>query len=128
MNIKEHTLINNYILTYILYFNFQDSNLTWHTDNPDLTPCFEKTVLVWTPCIYLWIASLLDAYYIFYSKERNIPWNILNISKLIVTCLLIVLKFVDLGVSVHRSSQQEEDVPNNDYYCPIIKLLTFVSI
>ncbi|XP_026315306.1 multidrug resistance-associated protein 1 isoform X2 [Hyposmocoma kahamanoa] len=104
---------------------FWDSNLTWHTENPDLTPCFEKTVLVWTPCIYLWVASLLEAYYIFNSKERNIPWNILNISKLIVTCLLIVLKFVDLGVSVHRSSQQEEEVPNNDYYCPIIKLLTF---
>lgn len=111
-----------------MFFNFQDHNLTWHTENPDLTPCFEKTALVWTPCIYLWVASLLDAYYIFNSKERNIPWSVLNISKLIVTGLLIVLKFVDLGVSVFRSSQHEEKIPNNDYYSPIIKLITFVSI
>ncbi|XP_026315311.1 multidrug resistance-associated protein 1-like isoform X2 [Hyposmocoma kahamanoa] len=102
---------------------FWDSNnLTWHTENPDLTPCVEKTILVWMPCIYLWVASLLEAYYIFNSKERNIPWNILNVSKLSVTCLLIVLQFVDMSVSVHRSSQE---VPNNDYYCPVIKLLTF---
>ncbi|CAH2076223.1 unnamed protein product, partial [Iphiclides podalirius] len=103
---------------------FWDSNLTWYTDNPEFTPCFEKTVLVWTPCIYLWVAALLDAYYILNSKERNIPWNILNTSKLLITCLLIVLKFVDLGVTVHKSSKEEE-VFNADYYSPIIKILTF---
>ncbi|CAK1601166.1 unnamed protein product [Parnassius mnemosyne] len=103
---------------------FWDSNLTWYTDNPELTPCFEKTVLVWTPCIYLWVAALLETYYILSSKERNIPWNILNISKLVVTCVLIILKFVDLGVTVHKSSKEEE-VFNADYYNPIIKILTF---
>ncbi|XP_049867756.1 multidrug resistance-associated protein 1 isoform X1 [Pectinophora gossypiella] len=106
---------------------FWDSNLTWYTDSPELTPCFEKTVLVWVPCIYLWVFACLEAYYILNSKERNIPWNMLNISKLIITFLLIVLKFVDLGVTVHRSSKEdeEEEVFNADYYCPIIKLLTF---
>ncbi|XP_013142439.1 PREDICTED: multidrug resistance-associated protein 1 [Papilio polytes] len=103
---------------------FWDSNLTWYTDNPEFTPCFEKTVLVWTPCLFLWVAALLDTYYILNSKERNIPWNILNISKLVITCLLIVLKFVDLGVTVHKSSKDEE-VFNADYYSPIIKILTF---
>ncbi|XP_045534710.1 multidrug resistance-associated protein 1 isoform X1 [Papilio machaon] len=103
---------------------FWDSNLTWYTDNPEFTPCFEKTVLVWTPCLFLWVAALLEAYYILNSKERNIPWNILNISKLVITCLLIVLKFVDLGVTVHKSSKDEE-VFNADYYSPIIKILTF---
>ncbi|XP_013178006.1 PREDICTED: multidrug resistance-associated protein 1 isoform X2 [Papilio xuthus] len=103
---------------------FWDSNLTWYTDNPEFTPCFEKTVLVWTPCLFLWVAALLEGFYILNSKERNIPWNILNISKLVITCLLIVLKFVDLGVTVHKSSKDEE-VFNADYYSPIIKILTF---
>ncbi|XP_072938928.1 multidrug resistance-associated protein 1 isoform X2 [Epargyreus clarus] len=103
---------------------FWDANKTWYTDNPEFTPCFEKTVLIWIPCLFLWVAALLDAYYILHSKERNIPWNILNITKLIITCLLIVLKFVDLGVTVHRSSK-EETVFNADYYSPIVKILTF---
>lgn len=110
-----------------ILFYFQDSNLTWYTDNPKFTPCLEKTVLVWIPCLYLWVAAFLDAYYIINSKERNIPWNILNISKLLVTCLLILLKFVDLGVAVHKSSKEEEDVFNADYYAPTVKILTFVS-
>lgn len=109
-------------------FFFQNSNLTWYTDSPELTPCFQKTVLVWTPCLYLWVAAFLDTYYILNSKERNIPWNILNISKLFITCLLIVLKFVDLGVTVHTSSQEDMAVFSADYYSPIIKILTFVSI
>ncbi|XP_069356357.1 multidrug resistance-associated protein 1 isoform X3 [Maniola hyperantus] len=105
---------------------FWDSNLTWYTDNPKFTPCLEKTVLIWIPCLYLWVAAFLDAYYIINSKERNIPWNILNISKLLVTCLLILLKFVDLGVAVHKSSKEEEDVFNADYYAPTVKILTFI--
>ncbi|XP_063535449.1 multidrug resistance-associated protein 1 [Cydia strobilella] len=104
---------------------FWDTNLTWNTDNPELTECFEKTVLIWVPCIYLWLAAFLDTYYIINSKERNIPWNPLNISKLIITSLLIVLTFVDLGTTVHRFSRQEEDVFNVDYYTPIVKILTF---
>ncbi|XP_063822466.1 multidrug resistance-associated protein 1 isoform X1 [Ostrinia nubilalis] len=104
---------------------FWDSNRTWHTDNPEFTPCFHKTVLVWTPCLYLWVAAFLDIYYILNSKEKNIPWNPLNITKLIVTSILIVVKFVDLGVTVHNSSQKENVVSNADYYSPIIKILTF---
>ncbi|CAH2108143.1 unnamed protein product [Euphydryas editha] len=105
---------------------FWDSNLTWNTDNPEVTPCFEKTVLVWIPCLFLWVAALLDSYYILNSKERNIPWNILNITKLVITCLLIVLKFVDLGVTVHNSSKEDVAVFNADYYSPIVKILTFI--
>ncbi|XP_028034266.1 multidrug resistance-associated protein 1 isoform X2 [Bombyx mandarina] len=104
---------------------FWNSTATWYTDNPELTPCFQQTVLIWTPCLYLWVFAFLDLYYIFNSKERNIPWNILNITKLLVTCLLIVLKFVDLGVAVHLSSNGEKEVYNANYYSPVIKILTF---
>lgn len=69
----------------------------------------------------------MDAYYIYNSKERNIPWNALNIIKLVITFLLIVLKFVDLGVTVHKSSR-DEAVFNVDYYAPVVKILTFVSM
>ncbi|XP_045485372.1 multidrug resistance-associated protein 1 isoform X2 [Pieris rapae] len=105
---------------------FWDSNLTWNTDSPELTPCFQKTVLIWIPCAFLWVGALLEIYYILNSKERNIPWNIFNISKLILTILLIVLKFVDLGVTVHKASKVDEEVFNVDFYAPVVKILTFV--
>uniref|UniRef100_A0A8B9RPH0 ABC-type glutathione-S-conjugate transporter n=1 Tax=Astyanax mexicanus TaxID=7994 RepID=A0A8B9RPH0_ASTMX len=36
---------------------FQNWNLTWFTPNPDLTECFQHTVLVWFPCFYLWLCA-----------------------------------------------------------------------
>lgn len=47
---------------------FQDWNRTWQTHNPDLTPCFQNTVLVWIPCLYLWIFAPL---YILYLKSHD---------------------------------------------------------
>uniref|UniRef100_A0A8C7QVJ6 ABC-type glutathione-S-conjugate transporter n=1 Tax=Oncorhynchus mykiss TaxID=8022 RepID=A0A8C7QVJ6_ONCMY len=35
----------------------QDWNRTWYTDKPDLTECFQNTVLVWFPCVYLWLLA-----------------------------------------------------------------------
>lgn len=64
--------------------------------------------------------------YALHSKERNIPWNYLNISKIFITFLLMVLTLVDLGFSVHKSSN--DVVPDVEYYSPIIKIITFVRI
>uniref|UniRef100_A0AAQ4P9D6 ABC-type glutathione-S-conjugate transporter n=1 Tax=Gasterosteus aculeatus aculeatus TaxID=481459 RepID=A0AAQ4P9D6_GASAC len=41
---------------YTLWFDC-DWNRTWYTANPDLTQCFQNTVLVWVPCIYLWLLA-----------------------------------------------------------------------
>lgn len=47
---------------------FQDWNRTWQTHNPDLTPCFQNTVLVWIPCFYLCLFAPL---YILYLKRND---------------------------------------------------------
>ncbi|XP_077285787.1 multidrug resistance-associated protein 1-like [Arctopsyche grandis] len=104
---------------------FWDYNLTWNTSNPQLTPCFEKTILVWIPCAFLWIFSFMEVFYILHSKDRNIPWSTLNTSKLLITILLLLLTISDLGLSVYKSFN-EEHVPNVEYYTPIIKIISFV--
>lgn len=58
----------------------QDSNLSMHTDNPDLTPCFQNSLLAWVPCIYLW-ATL--PCYLFYLRHHGHGYIILShLSKL----------------------------------------------
>ncbi|XP_077285786.1 multidrug-Resistance like Protein 1 isoform X3 [Arctopsyche grandis] len=101
-----------------------DYNLTWNTSDPQLTPCFEKTILVWTPCAFLWVFSFMEISYILHSKDRNIPWNFLNLIKLFITSLLLVLTLVDLGFAVHKSSGGE-DVPDVEYYSPMVKIISF---
>nr|CAD7427422.1 unnamed protein product [Timema monikensis] len=102
----------------------EDTNLTWNTTDPDLTPCFQKTVLVWIPCSFLWLFSSLETYYILHSKTKNVPWNWLNISKIILTAILIVLSIADVGLVASRRSNEFE-VFSVDYYTPIIRMVTF---
>ncbi|XP_071568157.1 multidrug resistance-associated protein 1 isoform X4 [Temnothorax nylanderi] len=100
-----------------------DANLTWYTNNPDLTECFQKTILVWVPCIFLWAFSAMEAYYFLNSKRRNVPYTWLFISKQVLTVGLILLSIVDLGVAIHASTYRT--VHSVDYCTPIVKIVSF---
>uniref|UniRef100_A0A8C1PKV4 ABC-type glutathione-S-conjugate transporter n=1 Tax=Cyprinus carpio TaxID=7962 RepID=A0A8C1PKV4_CYPCA len=48
-----------------------DWNVTWYTAHPDLTQCFQHTVLVWFPCFYLWVCAPFYCLYLrFYDNGR----------------------------------------------------------
>lgn len=103
---------------------FWDSNLTWYTEDPDLTPCFQQTVLVWTPCAFLWVFSLIELYYLRNGRNRNVPWSMVNISKLVVISALIVLTLVDLIKAIST----EVSVAPVYFYTPVIKTATFAYV
>ncbi|XP_014486459.1 PREDICTED: multidrug resistance-associated protein 1 isoform X2 [Dinoponera quadriceps] len=103
---------------------FWNASLTWNTTNPDLTECFEKTILVWVPCAFLWVFSSMEVYYILHSKRRNVPYTWLFITKQVLTIALILLSIVDLGMAIHESSSSE--VSSVEYYTPFIKIITFI--
>lgn len=47
-----------------------NDSVTWNTNNPDFTPCFHQTVLVWIPSIFLWICF---AFNLLATAGENIP-------------------------------------------------------
>ena len=86
-----------------------DSNFTWNTEDPDFTPCFHKTVLVYLPCAFLWVFALLDQVQSWKSLARNCPWSWNNIAKLSITSLLSILCIVEiLSIDVNRSKSVED--------------------
>uniref|UniRef100_A0AAG5CWY7 ABC-type glutathione-S-conjugate transporter n=1 Tax=Anopheles atroparvus TaxID=41427 RepID=A0AAG5CWY7_ANOAO len=103
---------------------FWDLNLTWYTDDPDLTPCFQQTVLVWAPCAFLWVFSMLELYYLRRSPNKDVPWSFWNVSKLTLIGLLIVLTVVDLVKAITTDDFVGSGYPVY-YYTPAIKLATF---
>ncbi|XP_055548703.1 multidrug resistance-associated protein 1 isoform X7 [Wyeomyia smithii] len=103
---------------------FWDYNLTWYTDNPDLTPCFQQTVLVWAPCAFLWLFFVIELYYLRNSRNRNVPWSVVNVSKIVVTSALLVLTLVDLIKAIST----EGPVAPVYFYTPVIKMATFVFV
>ncbi|XP_028669919.1 multidrug resistance-associated protein 1 isoform X2 [Erpetoichthys calabaricus] len=75
---------------------FWDWNLTWHTSNPDLTQCFQNTVLVWIPCIYLWLCAPLYFLYLNSHLRGYIRMNHLNRAKLVTGILLWIFCWADV--------------------------------
>lgn len=83
-------------------------------------------MLIWVPCIFLWLFSGIEIYYFLNSKSKNIPYTWLFILKQILIVALIILSIVDIGTAIHRSTYVK--VYNVDYCTPVIKIITFVSI
>ncbi|XP_072916624.1 multidrug resistance-associated protein 1 [Hemitrygon akajei] len=75
---------------------FWDSNRTWHTDNPDFTHCFQITILVWIPCIYLWICFPFYFLYLRYNDQGYITMSLLNKIKTALGFALWIICWADL--------------------------------
>ncbi|ODM94817.1 Multidrug resistance-associated protein 1 [Orchesella cincta] len=98
----------------------KDWDLTWNTDNPIFTPCFERTVLAYLTPIFLWIFAPLDIYFSYISVPgKKIPWSALSIAKLSLTgCLM----GIEMGFFV-RSFLSEIVYPV-DIWSPIVQAAT----
>ncbi|XP_060917590.1 multidrug resistance-associated protein 1-like isoform X1 [Labrus mixtus] len=71
-----------------------DWNVTWYTSRPHLTQCFQHTVLVWLPCVYLWTCSPL---YLLYLQLRPHP-GVIPLSKLCCSKTLLGLSLASFGL------------------------------
>ncbi|XP_059234527.1 ATP-binding cassette sub-family C member 3 isoform X3 [Mustela nigripes] len=80
---------------------FWDSNLSVHTDSPDLTPCFQNSLLAWAPCFYLWAA--LPGYLLYreYHCGGYIVLSRLSRLKTVSGVLLWCVSWADLFYSFH---------------------------
>lgn len=104
----------------------QDSDLTWYTPDPDFTPCFLKTVLVYAPCIFLVVFAPLDIHYARISKYADIPWSWNNCTRLLLNVLLIAVAVADIIVA----ATWEDGIDQFDVHLvtPAVKIVTFVSV
>lgn len=108
----------------LCYLYLQNTTAAWEVDDPDLTTCFEQTILIWIPCAFLWLFSIIELHYIRRSPNKNIPWTWKNVIKLGLTVFLIILTFVDIGIAI--SKQDAFAVHQVHFYTPVIKIASFV--
>ncbi|NXC90811.1 MRP1 protein, partial [Cercotrichas coryphoeus] len=82
-----------------------DWNLTWHTEDPDFTPCFQNTVLVWIPCVYLWLCFPVYSLYLRRHDRGYIQVSNLNKAKTALGLILWIVCWADLFYSFWERSQ-----------------------
>uniref|UniRef100_A0A672SIN9 Multidrug resistance-associated protein 1 n=1 Tax=Sinocyclocheilus grahami TaxID=75366 RepID=A0A672SIN9_SINGR len=81
-----------------------DWNRTWQTHNPDLTPCFQNTVLVWIPCLYLWLFAPLYILYLKRNDHGYICMTHLNRAKTAIGFTLWLICWADVFYSFWERS------------------------
>ena len=111
-----------------------DLNLTWYTDEPDFTKCFHSTVLVYVPCLFLWLLMPFKLYEWKY-RNTNRPsdgtpkWTWVILFRFILQTLLLVFAIVSLIINVNEiwnhSISEVYLKPLSEVIAPAILSLTF---
>ncbi|XP_046325609.2 multidrug resistance-associated protein 1-like [Haliotis rufescens] len=102
-----------------------DTNLTWYNSWPELTTCFQDTLLVWVPCGWLWLLSPLYVFYLTSQTDDVIKLSLLFIAKLFTSCLLMVTTLVNMiQVFSHHHDNQSPSYFTADVISPIILFFT----
>uniref|UniRef100_A0A674MDI5 ABC-type glutathione-S-conjugate transporter n=1 Tax=Takifugu rubripes TaxID=31033 RepID=A0A674MDI5_TAKRU len=83
-----------------------DWNRTWYTANPDLTRCFQNTVLVWVPCIYLWLLAPFYCLHLYCHDRGRIQMSGLCAAKMVLGFLLASFGFVEFFYILLERSQE----------------------
>lgn len=104
--------------------SFWDAHRTWYTNDPDLTDCFRKTVLICGPCFLFWL--LFPLYLNRIWKRRHPPFetSTLTTARIIVAVCLILLAAVDAGFS----GFQADSATPIDIMEPCVRIVTFLGI
>uniref|UniRef100_A0A7N6BNZ9 ABC-type glutathione-S-conjugate transporter n=1 Tax=Anabas testudineus TaxID=64144 RepID=A0A7N6BNZ9_ANATE len=83
-----------------------DWNRTWYTANPDLTQCFQNTVLVWVPCVYLWLLAPFYCLHLYCHDSGRIHMSCLCTAKMVLGFLLASFGFVEFFYILLERSQE----------------------
>ncbi|XP_062567586.1 multidrug resistance-associated protein 1-like [Saccostrea cucullata] len=102
MDAMKDTIIDK-IESYCSGDSLWDFNLTWNTASPDLTPCFQKTVLPWIPCIFILIFSPLRLYLLPNERSKQ-QHSTLSLAKYILCAGLILLSLLECLETVFVNS------------------------
>ena len=102
--------------------DFFDSRLSWDTDDPLVSVCVQKSLLLWLPCGLLWLLAPLQGYRLLRSKARHIPHSLLNVVKTVLAIGLLILAIADL-ITFASSAGSKLDLLD-----PVLRGITWVLV
>ncbi|XP_003198194.2 multidrug resistance-associated protein 1 isoform X1 [Danio rerio] len=104
-----------------------DWNVTWYTEHPDLTKCFQHTILVWFPCFYLWICAPFYCLYLKFYYNGRISISSLCCAKMGLALCLASIGFLE---TVYLLVERSRDIEHLMVFLlsPIIRSLTMILV
>ncbi|KAK7065360.1 hypothetical protein SK128_016655 [Halocaridina rubra] len=104
---------------------FWNATLSWDGTTPDMGLCMERTVLLWSPCILLWILTPLQVLYLRHRGLDYLNWTLITYMKIVLSLLVSIAAVTELIWAIVLRSQ-EIHVPVSEFIAPSILLLTYI--
>ncbi|XP_076459189.1 multidrug resistance-associated protein 1-like [Babylonia areolata] len=101
---------------------FWDEQVTWNTTDPDFTPCFQKTMLMWMPVAFLLLLAPYKLYSLWQLQDRLISLNWLNVTKMVLSVLVAVVMGVMCVLAVVEHVRHGSEPPVN-FISPLVMIL-----
>ena len=101
---------------------FWNVTSVWETEDPELTSCFQRTVLSWALAAVLLLCSASEVTSWLTSSSPPLPRTVLNSSKLLLSLGLAAL-CVTRAVLLERSSESE---PSAEYLGTGVMLTSYL--
>lgn len=99
-----------------------DLQISWNTQDPDVSICLQKTILVLIPCGLLWLLAPVQAWRLYKKKVTPVPHSILNILRTVLTAGLALLAAGDIGYWATRESSSV------DILDPVVRGITWILV
>ena len=84
-----------------------NSSVSWHTNSPDFTPCFEMTFLAGVPCAFLLVAFPFHFSHLRATNRGVIPRSFLHVGKLVALILMLFLTLMDFASTLWANSHED---------------------
>ncbi|XP_040290619.1 canalicular multispecific organic anion transporter 1-like [Bufo bufo] len=112
---------------------FWNSSLLESPD-PDLTICFQQTVLVWIPLIFFWLCAPWQLLNLCQSDKVKSPITKLYLTKQILTLLLLCTSIAGIGITISEhvdgqsSANSAKILPTVLYVNPALHAVTWILV
>ncbi|KAJ7305801.1 hypothetical protein JRQ81_010167 [Phrynocephalus forsythii] len=104
-----------------------DWNQTWHTNTPRFTSCFQTTIMIWIPCIYLWASSPFYYLYLQKSSRGYIRMSALFKAKMVLGIIFVVLYFSSTVYVLWEANQGTPQAPGF-IITPALQVATMILV
>ncbi|XP_006880098.1 PREDICTED: canalicular multispecific organic anion transporter 1 [Elephantulus edwardii] len=94
---------------------------------PDLPLCFEQTVLVWIPLIFLWLLAPWQLIHAYKSRVSKASITKLYVAKQVLVGLLLILAVIELVFALTEDTGQAT-IPAIRYTNPSLYLVTWLLV
>nr|QUF59451.1 ATP-binding cassette transporter Abcc1-6-2 [Brachionus angularis] len=101
---------------------------TIYSDFPDLTACFQSTVLIWMPCLLICLLSPTWLYLVKRKRSVKIKFTWLSGIKFIIIGLLILIEVARLILAILKYTSNENVYPVNFMTPSLLLLVAMFSL